>query len=129
MPLFTVDGFEHLRRGGRVSGAAAAIGTLLHIKPLLHVSELGSLEVIEKPRGTRHAMKTQLERMSRGWTPAISPLVIVGHGDCPDRAEELSSLVKNEFPEADVRTAPIGPVIWAHTGPGMLALIFWGNER
>lgn len=126
---FTVDTFDHLRHGGRVSGTAAAVGTLLQIKPLLHVSELGTLEVAEKPRGAKHAMAAQLSRMERGWTPEECPLVIVGHGDCPARAEELAERVREEFPEAEVFTAPIGPVIGAHTGPGMLALIFEGTER
>ena len=126
---FTVDTFDHLRHGGRVSGAAAAMGTLLQIKPLLHVSAAGALEVAEKPRGARHAMAAQLSRMERGWTPKESPLVIAGHGDCPDRARALEDLVRTQFPRADIHTAPIGPVIGAHTGPGMLALIFWGTER
>ena len=126
---FTVDTFEHLKHGGRVSGAAAAVGTLLQIKPLLHVSELGGLEVVEKPRGAKHAMDAQLARMRRGWTPEVNPLVIVGHGDCPDRAEVLAVQVRKEFPRAKVHIAPIGPVIGAHTGPGMLAVIFWGTMR
>lgn len=126
---FTVDTFEHLRHGGRVSAAAAAMGTLVQIKPLLHVSELGGLEVAEKPRGNKNAMAAQLARMRKGWTPEISPLVIVGHGDCPDRAAALAAAVREEFPIAEIFTAPIGPIIGAHTGPGMLALIFWGTER
>ena len=126
---FTVDTFAHLKHGGRVSGAPAAAGTLLGIKPLLHVSREGGLEVAEKPRGGRHAMASQLSRMRKGWTPEAGRLVVVGHGDCPDRAEELAARVRAEFPEAEIHTALIGPVIGAHTGPGMLALIFWGTER
>lgn len=126
---FTVDTFDHLKHGGRVSGAAAAVGTLLQIKPMLHVSQGGTLEVAEKPRGTKHAMAAQLSRMERSWTPEESPLVVVGHGDCPDRAQALAERVREEFPKAEVFIAPIGPVIGAHTGPGMLALIFWGTER
>ena len=126
---FTVDTFEHLRHGGRVSGAAAAMGTLLNIKPMLHVSAAGTLEVAEKPRGRKQAIAAQLSRMKRGWTPEESRLVVVGHGDCPDRAAELAAMVKETFPDAEPLLAPIGPIIGAHTGPGMLALIFWGKER
>ena len=125
---FTVDTFAHLRHGGRVSGAAAAVGTLLGIKPLLHVSAAGGLEAVEKPRGVRHAMAAQLARMRAGWTPEEGRLV-VGHGDCPDRAAGLAALVQEAFPDAETYLAPIGPVIGAHTGPGMLALIFWGTQR
>ena len=126
---FTVDTFEHLRHGGRVSGAAAAMGTLLNIKPMLHVSAAGTLEVAEKPRGRKQAIAAQLSRMKSGWTPEEGRLVVVGHGDCPDRAAELAALVKETFPDAEPLLAPIGPIIGAHTGPGMLALIFWGKER
>ena len=126
---FTVDTFEHLRRGGRVSKAAAAVGTVLQIKPLLHVSDTGSLEVMKKPRGTRQAMRMQLLHMKNCWLPSLSTDVIVGHGDCPKQALELKELVKAEFPDANIHIAPIGPIIGAHTGPGMLALVFWGIER
>ena len=126
---FTVDTFEHLKHGGRVSAATAAVGSLLQIKPMLRLSETGELAVTEKPRGNRRAMEALLKRMRQGWTPQLSPTVIVGHGDCPDRAEELRRAVQAEFPTAQVTIAPIGPVIGAHTGPGMLALVFWGTER
>ena len=55
--------------------------------------------------------------------------MIVGHGDCLDRAEELAAKVQARFPEAQIQIAPIGPIIGAHTGPGMLAILFWGTER
>ena len=126
---FTVDTFEHLKHGGRVSAATAAVGSLLQIKPMLRLSETGELAVTEKPRGNRRAMEALLKRMRQGWTPQLSPSVIVGHGDCPDRAEELRRAVQAEFPTAQVTIAPIGPVIGTHTGPGMLALVFWGTER
>lgn len=126
---FTVDTFDHLRHGGRVSAAVATIGAVLNIKPMLHVSEVGTLEVVEKPRGQKRAMAMQLDRMKKGWNPDISPLVLIGHGDCPDKAALLAESVKKEFPSADIYTAPIGPIIGSHTGPGMLALIYWGTNR
>ena len=126
---FTVDTFDHLKHGGRVSGAAAAVGTLLQIKPMLHVSKSGGLEVVEKPRGAKRAIEVQLSRMAKGWMPEVNPRIIVGHGDCLDRAEELAAKVQAKFPEAQIQIAPIGPIIGAHTGPEMLAIIFWGSER
>ena len=126
---FTVDTFEHLRHGGRVSAAAAAVGTMLQIKPLLHVDEDGKLRVAEKPRGRKQAIRTQVAHMKAGWMPEMGKLVVVGHGDCPEDGEQLKQAVLKEFPDADVRMAYIGPVIGAHTGPGMLALIYWGNNR
>lgn len=67
--------------------------------------------------------------MKEGWLSDISPLVVIGHGDCPERAEELSALVQQHFPQAEVYTTPIGPIIGSHTGPGVLALIYWGDNR
>ena len=126
---FTVDTFEHLRHGGRVSPAAAALGTVLNIKPMLHIDATSRLQVAEKPRGSRKAMSAQLKRMAQGWMPEISRRVIIGHADCIEDAERLRELVLYQFPDADIYLSEIGPVIGAHTGPGMLALIYWGENR
>ena len=67
--------------------------------------------------------------MQEGWLPDISPLVVIGHGDAPEAAAMLKSAVEAEFPNAEIHVAEIGPVIGAHTGPGMLALIYWGDNR
>ncbi len=126
---FTVDTFDHLRHGGRVSGATATMGTALNIKPLLIVDDEGKLEVKGRPRGRKHSLRMLLKKMSENWTPEEGNLVVIGEGDALDRAEELKSMVRREFPESEIFIAPIGPVIGAHTGPGMLALIFWGGQR
>lgn len=126
---FTVDTFEHLKHGGRVSAAAASVGTILNIKPLLHVDEAGKLGVVQKPRGNKRAMRLQLEKMEAGWTPEISRDVIIGHGDNPAYAAALSDLVQERFPDARIITTEIGPIIGAHTGPDMLCLIYWGTNR
>lgn len=126
---FTVDVFDHLKHGGRVGAASAAMGTMLGIKPMLHVDEDGKLAVMEKPRGQKKAMEAQLKRMGAGWMPSIGQRVIIGHGDDLDKAKLLQAEVAKKFPNAEIQLAYIGPVIGAHTGPGMLALIYWGNNR
>lgn len=126
---FTVDTFEHLRHGGRVSAASAAVGSMLNIKPMLHVDDAGKLAVAKKPRGRKHAIREQVARMQEGWLPEISPLVVIGHGDDMDAARMLKEAVEAECPNADIHIAEIGPIIGAHTGPGMLALIYWGSNR
>lgn len=126
---FTVDVFDHLRHGGRVSTATAVLGTALQIKPLLHVDTEGRLEVAGKPRGRKQSIKAQLARMEEGWTPELGNLVIVGHGDCPEGALSLKQEIHARFPSAKIATAEIGPIIGAHTGPGMLAVIYWGDNR
>ena len=126
---FTVDMFDHLKHGGRVSAATAAMGTMLGIKPMLHVNADGKLDVAEKPRGQRKAMAAQLSRMDLGWIPDNCQRVIIGHGDDKERANLLAAEVAKRNPEAQIQITYIGPVIGAHTGPGMLALIYWGNNR
>ena len=126
---FTVDQFDHLQHGGRVSAAAAAVGTMLQIKPMLRVDEQGKLVVIQKPRGRKKAISALVAQMEAGWMPEISRTVIVGHGGNPEIARELYDSVAASFPEADLHISEIGPVIGAHTGPDMLALTYWGNNR
>ena len=125
----TVDTFDHLKHGGRVSATSAAMGTILGIKPLIHVDENGKLEAVGKPRGKKKALEALLASMERGWQPEISRQVIIGHGDSPEVAEELCALVAARFPEAEIFIAPIGPVIGAHAGPGVMTVFFWGNNR
>ena len=126
---FTVDGFDHLLHGGRVSSTAASIGSLFRIKPLLHVNESGELVVSEKLRGRDRAVQSQIARMKAGWMPEISNLVVIGHGDCPEGSRQLEEGILNQFPAAKLMHTEIGPVIGAHTGPGMLVVIYWGNNR
>ena len=126
---FTVDSFDHLRHGGRVSGAAAAIGTVMNIIPLLHVDEAGKLVIAQKPRGPKMGMAAQIAHMREGWEPNLGNLVVIAHADSPKAARALADRVLSEFPNADIRFADICPVIGAHVGPGMMALIYWGNNR
>ncbi len=126
---FTVDTFDHLKHGGRVSAVAAAVGGMLNIKPMLHVDESGKLVVAKKPRGRRQAIRELVAKMQEGWLPEISPLVVIGHGDDIEAAVMLKEAVEAKFPNADIHIAEIGPIIGAHTGPGMLAVIYWGSNR
>ena len=126
---FTVDTFDHLKHGGRVGTATAAVGTMLHIKPMLHVNETGNLEVAEKPRGRRHAVAAQMKKLEQGWNPELGNRILIGHGSCPESAQLLRQEILERFPDAEISTTEIGPVIGSHTGPGMLALIYWGSNR
>ena len=125
----SVDTFDHLKHGGRVSATSAAMGTILGIKPLIHVDGSGKLVAVGKPRGKKKALEALLASMEKGWLPEISKQVIIGHGDSPEVAQELRTLVAARFPEAEIFIAPIGPVIGAHAGPGVMTVFFWGNNR
>ena len=126
---FTVDNFDHLKHGGRVSAVAATLGNTLNIKPLLRVDEEGKLRVVKKIRGRHKAMAAQVECIIKTWSPEISKSVVIGHGDDLKAAEELKEYVENKLPDAEIYISDIGPIIGAHTGPGVMVLAFWGTGR
>ena len=126
---FTVDNFDHLKHGGRVSAVAATLGNTLNIKPLLRVDEEGKLRVVKKIRGRHKAMAAQVECIAKTWSPEISKSVVIGHGDDLKAAEELKEYVENKLPDAEIYISDIGPIIGAHTGPGVMVLAFWGTSR
>lgn len=127
--LFMVDTFEHLRRGGRVSAAVAVAGTALQIKPMLFVDDKGLLEVSDKPRGRKRATQRLLDQFASLYDPQVDGTVFVGHGDCLEEAQALKAAVLSLHPETTVHISPVGPVIGSHTGPGILALTFFGKTR
>lgn len=126
---FTVDNFDHLKHGGRVSAVVATLGKTLNIKPLLRVDEEGKLRVVKKIRGRHKAMAAQVECIVKTWSPEISKSVVIGHGDDLKAAEELKEYVENKLPDAEIYISDIGPIIGAHTGPGVMVLAFWGTGR
>lgn len=126
---FVVDTLDHLHHGGRVSAAVAVAGTVLQIKPMLHVTDDGRLENAEKPRGRKKAHAMLLNKLEQGWNPALGNTVEIVHADCIEHATDLGNAIRKRFPEAEIEVRDLGPVIGAHTGPGLLAMIYWGNNR
>lgn len=124
---FTVDGLTALNKGGRVEQEIP--GHLLNIKPLLQVDNEGRLAVTKKLRGAHMAEAELAARMKAGWAPERGRLVVIAHADNPEGAERLRARICRECPEAEVRTTTINTVIGAHTGPGMLAVLCWGEKR
>ncbi len=126
---FTVDDLFFLKRGGRVSAATAAVGTLLNIKPVLHVDDEGRLINMFKARGRRAAVKALYEKCATTGDNIQNQHVFISHGDCPGDVEYLASLVRDNLHPLDITVSPVGPVIGAHSGPGTLALFFLGDVR
>ena len=126
---FIVDTFDHLHHGGRVSKAVAVAGTALQIKPMLHVSKDGRLELIEKPRGRKRALLSMVEHLEKGQLSENTGDILIAHADCPEYAEELKELIVKRFPYAQPIISELGPVIGAHTGPGLLVIVYWGSIR
>ena len=126
---FTVDDLNHLKRGGRVSGAAAFFGTMLSIKPVLHVDDEGHLIPMEKVRGRRQSLDALVEHMAKTGIDNAHQTIFISHGDCKDDVEYVAQQIRQRFGTADIYTNPIGPVIGAHSGPGTVALFFLAESR
>ena len=123
----TVDDLFHLKRGGRVSGATAVVGTMLNIKPIIHVSDEGKLVNVGKARGRKPAMDTLLKKYAE--LALDHDAVFIAHGDCLEDAQTLEQELKEKFGVKYVHIGYVGGVIGAHTGPGVLAIFFLGKNR
>lgn len=126
---FTVDDLNHLKRGGRVSSTAAFIGTMLSIKPVMHVDNEGHLIPTEKARGRKISLTTLLKMMEKTVIKPEEQTIFISHGDSIEDAEFLANLVREKLNVKDIKMNYIGPVIGAHSGPGTIALFFLGIER
>lgn len=126
---FTVDDLHFLKRGGRISATTAVVGTMLKIKPVLHVDDGGKLVNIGKARGRKASLKALVDRMGETAIDPAGQTVFISHGDCLEDAEYVAGLVKERMGVQDVRINYVGPVIGAHSGPGTLALFHLGSRR
>lgn len=126
---FTVDDLHFLKRGGRISAATAVVGSMLHIKPVLHVDNEGRLINIGKARGRQASLKALVDRMEETATDPGSLTVFISHGDCLEDAQTVAKMVKERFGVVDIYINYVGPVIGAHSGPGTLALFHMGVAR
>ncbi len=126
---FTVDDLVYLKRGGRVSAASAMLGTMLNIKPVLHVDNAGKLINMQKVRGRKasiDAMVNKMVELGEGWNNEIA---FICQADCMDDARKLKELVLEKTGVKEVFIGNLGAVIGSHAGPGTLALFFMGSER
>ena len=125
---FTVDDLVYLKRGGRVSSAAAVVGTMLNIKPVLHVDNEGHLIPMEKVRGRKAAIQALFRHMQETALPN-QETVLINHADCLPEAQALAEQIQAAFHPKEVLIADLGPIIGAHTGPGRVTLFFLAEHR
>lgn len=126
---FTVNDLIHLMRGGRVSAVSAYVGTLVKIKPVMHVNEEGKLIPREKVMGRRKSLRALVDKIKEKIVDPEGQLVTISHGDCEDEARWVGEQIKAELPMVDVQISYVGPVIGAHTGPGVVAVFCMGNGK
>ena len=126
---FTVDDLHFLKRGGRISATTAVVGSMLQIKPVLHVDNEGHLINIAKARGRQASLKALVDKMEKTAIDPANQVVFISHGDCLEDAQTVEKMVKERFGVKEVYINYVGPVIGAHSGPGTLALFYVGSER
>lgn len=126
---FTVEDLFFLKRGGRVSAATAVMGTVLQIKPVMHVDDAGKLVKVSTARGRKASVDALFAKIKETATDVSEQTVFISHGDCIDDAEYLAEKIKSELGVKEVVISYVGPVIGAHSGPGTLALFFMATKR
>lgn len=126
---FTVNDLMYLKRGGRVSAATAVLGTMLSIKPVLHVDDEGRLVSMDKARGRKAALAALADKVVQLGLDPAEQTMFISHSDCLEDARYVAELIGERCGTTDFHFNFIGPVIGAHTGPGCVALFFLGRER
>lgn len=126
---FTVDDLKYLQRGGRVSATAAALGTLLDLKPILTETREGKLAAAQKVRGRKKALGFMVDKAAECITDPTESIVLVLHADAKEDASKVAIMLHDRIPNVTVRIENVGPVIGAHAGPGTVAVCFIGAER
>ncbi|MGI6199438.1 MAG: DegV family protein [Christensenellales bacterium] len=127
---FTVDDLFFLKRGGRVSATTAVVGTLLKVKPVMHMDNAGRLIPVDKVMGRRKSLDALVERMERTAIDPANQQVFISHGDCLQDAQYVADRIKQRMGvKKDILIHYVEPVIGAHSGPGTVALFFLGTQR
>ncbi|CUH92043.1 DegV domain-containing protein CPE0026 [Herbinix luporum] len=129
--IFTVDDLHHLRRGGRISKTTAIIGSLINVKPILHVNNEGRLVPLNNVRGRKKALISLVDLMEKrieGFENE-NDIVFISHGDCLEDANYLASMIKQRLGIENFLINYVSPTIGSHSGPGTIALFFMGNSR
>ena len=125
---YTVDDLQHLKRGGRIGGTTARLGTMLNIKPVMNMDNEGKLAAVSKARGRAAALRALVDKMGEQAIEPEKQTVFIAHADCYDDAHKVAEMVHERFGSKSLINY-IGPVIGAHAGPGTVALFFVGKER
>ena len=126
---FTVDDLMFLKRGGRISAATAVLGTMLNIKPLLHVDENGKLVSVAKCRGRKNALDSLVKKLEQDGLPGQNDTVFISHGDCIEDAQYVAQQVRERCGVKTVIIDYVGAVIGSHSGPGTVAFFYLGTHR
>lgn len=125
---FTPSDLNFLKRGGRISAAAAAVGSVMNIKPVLKIDETGKIKVAYKARGRRLAIAKLVEQMDEHYDRESESAVFITHADCPEDADLLARSITKSIGVRDIMITDIGPSLGAHCGPDTLALFYLSKD-
>lgn len=125
----TVEDLKYLKRGGRISAATAVVGTMLSIKPIIHVDNEGKLSNVDKCRGRKASINYLLDKLGSTIVPEGVETVFLSHADCLEDARHIEAVAKEKYGVKEFIISDIGPVVGSHTGPGCLALCFLATEK
>ena len=126
---FTIDDLMFLKRGGRISGTTAVVGSMLSIKPVMHMDNDGHLIKMGTARGRKASIKALADKAGLLGESLDQQTIFISHGDCIEDANFLADIMRSRYNVKDVVISYVGPVIGAHSGPGTVALFFLGRER
>ncbi|MBQ1274100.1 MAG: DegV family protein [Cellulosilyticum sp.] len=126
---FTVTDLNYLFRGGRVSKTAATLGTLLQIKPILHVDDEGRLIPVEKVKGRKKSLKALVEKVKENIVEPENQIIFISHGGVLEEAHQIKKAILEECHVKDVWINYIGAAVGSHAGPGTIAIFFMGEKR
>ena len=126
---FTVEDLNHLKKGGRISAASAFVGTILDIKPILNVNNEGKLSPVEKVKGRKKSLRILMDKLEARIINAEQQTIMISHGDSLADAKHLKELILSKIKVQNIIINNVGPVIGSHSGPGTIALFFYGEQR
>lgn len=128
---FTVNDLFHLYRGGRLSKTAAVLGTMISLKPILHVDDEGHLTALSKVRGRKKSLTALVDAMEKqvGSWKDKNDIIFIGHGDCEEEAQRVADMIKERLGYDSYLINHVGPTIGAHTGPDVIVLCYMGDYR
>lgn len=126
---FTVNDLFFLKKGGRVSAATAVVGTMLQIKPVMHVDNEGHLIKVDTARGRKASLNALVDKVGELAVDPAAQTMFISNSDCQEDAQYVADQVKAKYGTREIIINSIGPVIGAHTGPGCVALFFTGQHR
>ena len=129
LPLVYSEDLMQLKKGGRISATTAIVGTVLNIKPVMHMDTLGKLAAVGKVRGRKASIRALFKKMEEHVVSPEGQMIYISHGDCEDDANYVAEKVKEKYQINTIIMNQVGATIGAHSGPGTMALFFVGDER